>query len=100
MPRRLPLSLGGAGLGVRFSSGFAEPDAPFTISMEAMNRMNSMKRLGEQHVVYDRAGNKRPLIGPEAVDYNPRPGETYGVEGPQGFRLLNDQGGKVPRILK
>lgn len=58
-------------------------------SGEALSRMGGMKARGEQYVVIDRAGQKRPLIGPEAVDYNPRPGETYGVEGPTGFRMLS-----------
>lgn len=65
-------------------------------SGEAVSRINGMRDRGEQFVVYDRAGNRRPLIGPEAVDYVPRAGETYGVEGPNGFRALDDRGGRVP----
>lgn len=63
-------------------------------SQEAINRQASMKAQGQQYAVYDRAGNMRPLIGPEAVDYNPRPGETYGIMHPEGFQVLNDQGGR------
>lgn len=63
-------------------------------SQEAINRQNSMKSQGQQFVVFDRAGNMRPLIGPEAVDYQPRPGETYGVMGPDGFQTLTDNGGR------
>jgi hypothetical protein len=66
-------------------------------SQEAMNRMGSMKKAGEQFVVYDRSGNARPLIGPEAVDYRARPGETYGVQTPQGFQMRENRGGKVGR---
>ena len=62
-------------------------------STEALNRMSSMKNQGKKFVVYDRAGNMRPLIGPEAVDYKPRPGETYGVQTPNGFQVLENRGG-------
>jgi hypothetical protein len=65
-------------------------------SQEAISRQMGMQERGEQFVVYDRAGNKRPLIGPDAVDYIPRAGETYGIEGPSGFRMLEDKGGRVP----
>lgn len=64
-------------------------------SLEALSRNEGMKARGESFVVYDRAGNKRPLIGPEAVDYVAKSGETYGIEGPNGFRTLDNQGGKV-----
>lgn len=59
-------------------------------SQEAMNRLASMKAKGEQFVVIGRGGGMRPLIGPEAVDYVPRPGEKFGIHGPQGFRLLSE----------
>lgn len=62
-------------------------------SQEALNRQSSMQNRGEQFGVYDRGGNFRPLIGPEAVDYTPKMGETYGVQGPEGFRVLEDKGG-------
>jgi hypothetical protein len=65
-------------------------------SAEALSRQSGMQARGEQFVVYDRAGNKRPLIGPDAVDYTPQRGETFGVETPRGFVKLNDQGGKIP----
>src|SRR5436190_3497850 len=65
-------------------------------SQEAINRQASMKSKGEQYVVYDKSGNARPLIGPEAVDYQPRPGETFGIiTQKRGFRVLEDRGGKV-----
>lgn len=64
-------------------------------SLEALSRAAGMTRRGEQFVVFDRAGRMRPLIGPEAVDYVARPGETYGVMGQNGFRILTDLGGKV-----
>lgn len=63
-------------------------------SQEAINRQNSMKSQGQQFAVFDRAGNMRPLIGPEAVDYVPQPGETYGIMAPEGFKVLNDNGGR------
>jgi hypothetical protein len=65
-------------------------------SMEAINRQASMKATKKQFVVYDKAGNKRPLIGPDAVDYVPKKGETYGIESPGGFQVLENKGGKVP----
>jgi ribosomal protein S18 acetylase RimI-like enzyme len=65
-------------------------------SLEAINRDASMKARGERFVVYDRTGARRVLIGVDAVDYVARQGETYGVEGPAGFRVLDDLGGKAP----
>jgi hypothetical protein len=65
-------------------------------SLEAMRREQGMKERGEQFVVYDRAGTRRPLSGPDAVDYHVQPGETYGVEGPKGFQVLDDAGGRAP----
>lgn len=65
-------------------------------SLEALSRDNGMRGRGEQFVVYDRAGNRRPLVGVDAVDYQARPGETYGVETRDGFRSLDDRGGRVP----
>src|SRR5215510_7659115 len=52
----------------------------------------------EQYVVYDKAGNKRVLTGPEAEHYaeaGPAEGETYGVETPRGFVTKADRGGNV-----
>ncbi len=65
-------------------------------SVEAINRQKSMKAKGQTYVVYGRDGVRRPLIGPEAVDYAVQKGETYGIEGPDGFQVLDDMGGKVP----
>jgi hypothetical protein len=61
-----------------------------------------MKAKGQRFVVYDRAGNRRELIGPDAVDYarSIKPGETYGVEGKSGFQVLENRGGKVPESAK
>lgn len=57
-------------------------------SSEAMSRMRGMKNRGEQYVVR-KGGTTRNLIGPEAVDYNPRPGEEHGILDAAGnFRLL------------
>lgn len=64
-------------------------------SAEALSRQKGMRDRSEQYVVYDRAGRKRVLIGPEAVDYNPQAGETYGVETPRGFVKLTDNGGNT-----
>src|SRR5215510_1847792 len=52
----------------------------------------------EQYVVYDKAGNKRVLTGPEAEHYaeaGQAEGETYGVETPRGFITKADRGGNV-----
>lgn len=66
-------------------------------SAEAISRQAGMKAAKKQFVVYDKAGNKRPLIGPDAVDYKVRPGETFGIEGPEGFQVLDDMGGSPPK---
>lgn len=68
-------------------------------SAEALSRQSGMAARGERFVVYDRAGRARPLVGPDAVDYVAQPGETYGVETPQGFRVLDDKGGVYQRAL-
>jgi hypothetical protein len=65
-------------------------------SQEALSRDAGMRARGEQFVVFNRAGIARPLIGPDAVDYQAREGETYGVLGPEGFRTLDARGGRVP----
>lgn len=65
-------------------------------SLEALNRLAGMQARGEQFVVYNRAGKGRPLLGPDAVDYTPRAGETFGVQGPTEFHVLEDRGGHVP----
>jgi len=69
-------------------------------SLEAINRVNGMKSNGQQYVVYDKAGNRKPIIGVDAVDYHAQPGETYGIEGPNGFQLLEDNGGLHPDRIK
>ena len=58
-------------------------------SLEAIGRQQGMKGRGESFAVIDRTGRKRPLIGPEAVDYRVRPGELFGIDGPSGFRVLD-----------
>lgn len=65
-------------------------------SIEALSRQRGMADRGETFVKYDRAGQRTPLIGPDAVDYHVQPGETYGVEGPNGFQTLDDAGGRPP----
>ena len=61
-------------------------------SLEALQRMAGMKSRGQQFVVQGPGGQIRPLIGPEAVDYTPRPGEVFGIRGPQGFQPLSRGG--------
>lgn len=65
-------------------------------SLEAMNRLSGMQNRGEAFVVYDRMGNRRAIPGADAVDYVARQGETFGVEGPNGFMKLDDRGGRAP----
>jgi hypothetical protein len=66
-------------------------------SLEHIQRQRGMQDRGETFVVYDRAGRRRPLDTP---DYTTKPGETFGVEGPQGFRVLDDQGGRAPAAVR
>ena len=61
-------------------------------SLEALQRLAGMRARGQQFVVQGPGGQTRPLIGPEAVDYVPRPGEVFGVQGPQGFQPLSRGG--------
>lgn len=68
-------------------------------SLEAQSRQQGMRDRGESFVVYNRAGMARTVIGPEAVDYTPAKGETYGIQGPTGFRVLEDRGGRVPAAI-
>lgn len=93
-------------LGVGDSSMQLRGDEPTTFnasgesaaSVEAMNRDASMKKAGRQFVVYDAAGNEKPLIGPDAVDYKAGKGETYGIKHADGtFTKLDDNGGKIPK---
>ena len=66
-------------------------------SVEAVSRQRGMAARGEKFVVYDKAGNRREIIGPEAVDFHPAQGETYGIEYNDGrFSPLTHRGGKVP----
>lgn len=60
-------------------------------SSEALSRMSGMKDRGQKFVVR-RGGMTRELIGPTAVDYNPRPGEEYGVLRDGVFSLLQRGG--------
>jgi hypothetical protein len=82
---------------LQIESGEAGPNASgeSAASSEAMSRQKGMRDRGEQYVVYDRAGRKRVLVGPEAVDYQPANGETYGIETPRGFVKLTDNGGNT-----
>ena len=66
-------------------------------SLEALHRAQSMAASGRQFGVYDHNGQFRPLPpGVDAVDYRAQPGETYGVQGPDGFSVFDDNGGHVP----
>jgi hypothetical protein len=59
-------------------------------SAEAISRQASMKAAGEQFAVMGPGGQVRPLIGPEAVDYQPRPNERFGKVGKDGrFQALS-----------
>lgn len=64
-------------------------------SFEAMSRLEGMKARGEQFGYFDRAGRFTPVIGADAVDFQPRKGQTFGVAGPDGFRVLTDNGGRI-----
>ncbi len=68
-------------------------------SMEAINRLKSMKSQGQKYVIFDRAGNMRPILGADAVDQGMRlnKGETFGILKSDGtFENIADRGGKVP----
>jgi hypothetical protein len=65
-------------------------------SLEEQQRMAELKNRGLTRVVYDRTGARRELVGAGYVDYQPAKGETFGIEGPRGFHVLEDNGGKVP----
>jgi len=69
-------------------------------SMEALSRQSSMKGKGQQYYVYDRTGQGRPIIGPDAVDYTAKKGETYGILNKDGtFQKLDDNGGRPPASI-
>jgi hypothetical protein len=92
-------SLGGAQLETGGTEGLTtNASGESAASAEALSRQQGMTAKGDSFVVYDRAGRRRPLIGPDAVDYQARQGETYGVEGPTGFRVLDDRGGRAPSL--
>jgi hypothetical protein len=58
-------------------------------SAEALSRQSGMKARGQQFVVR-KGGVERPLVGPEAVDYTPQPGEEYGIKNADGtFQRLS-----------
>lgn len=95
----LEASLGGASIEqVSLPSNGNEINASgeSAASAEAMNRFSGMQQRGENFVVYDRAGRRRVLPLADYVDYRPSKGETFGVEGPHGFELREDNGGRVP----
>ncbi len=66
-------------------------------SVEAMNRVKQMAKQGKKFVVYDKSGKFKELVGPDAVDYVAKKGETYGIQGPDGFQPLDNKGGKIPK---
>lgn len=67
-------------------------------SMEAISRANGMKQAGTTRVIYNRGGLRRVVgNGVDAVDVFPARGETLVEEGPNGIRVIEDQGGRVPR---
>ncbi len=73
-----------------------EAESDPVAAQEAAGRQEGMDARGEQFVVYDRAGRRRALLGPDRMTYRPHPGETYGIEGPRGFETLSDNGGRTP----
>jgi len=64
-------------------------------SIEALQRASGMASRGEKFGYFDRSGQFKELIGPEAVDFVPRQGQTYGKMTPNGFETLSDMGGRV-----
>ena len=62
-------------------------------SKEALSRAASEKAAGTKRVVVDtRSGQERPLIGPDAVDYNPRPYESVEFRGGKRDGEIIDRG--------
>jgi hypothetical protein len=58
-------------------------------SREALSRQAGMKARGEAFAVR-KGGSTRMLAGPDAVDYNPQPGEQFGIVDKDGqFRMLS-----------
>lgn len=65
-------------------------------SLEAMGRQASEKAAGTKRVVIDtRSGQERPLIGPDAADYTPRPHEKVIFRGGSRDGEIIDQGEKA-----
>ena len=65
-------------------------------SLEAIRRQASEKSAGVERVVVDtRSGQERPLIGPGAVDYQPRPHEKVIFRGGDRDGEIIDQGDKA-----
>ena len=62
-------------------------------SKEALSRAASEKAAGTKRVVVNtRSGQERPLIGPDAVDYNPRPYESVEFRGGKRDGEIIDRG--------
>ena len=62
-------------------------------SQEAINRVKSEKIAGTKRVVVDtRSGAERPLIGTDAVDYQPKPYESVEFRGGKRDGEIIDQG--------
>jgi hypothetical protein len=62
-------------------------------SKEALSRAASEKAAGTKRVVVDtRSGRERLLMGPDAVDYNPRPYESVEFRGGKRDGEIIDQG--------
>ena len=56
-------------------------------SVEAINRQKAMLAKGQTYAVR-KGGTTRKLVGPEAVDYVPQPGEEFGILDKSGFQTL------------
>lgn len=67
-------------------------------SLEAISRSNEMRQAGVQRVIYNRGGLRRVVgNGVDAADVFPAHGETLVEEGPAGRRVVQDNGGFIPR---
>lgn len=76
------------GLGVNNASGDS------AASIEALERMKAMAAKGESFVV-KKGGVTKTIIGPEAVDYVPQPGEVYGILDKSGNFTKLQSGGSI-----
>jgi hypothetical protein len=65
-------------------------------SIEAQHRLAAMDAKGEMFAKYDQNGQRSFIPGVDGVDYHAQPGETFGVMGPDGFSVFDDNGGHVP----